>query len=1139
MEKSKDMQNYFTTIETDVKKAYEFANKAKKNSCDVDNFVDIPLTRNMAERVEGLISVVAPQIKNSGVVERIYELEKNYGKLDWRVALVIAEEVANEKFCKFKNKLEAIEVGIRVGIAYVTIGIVASPLEGFVKLELKKRRDNENYFCVYYSGPIRSAGGTAASVSVLIADYLRKRLGYKEYDITEDEIKRMLTEIQDYHDRVTNLQYFPSEEELEFVLKHLPIQIDGDPSEEIEVSNYKDLPRINTNKLRNGPCLVLAEGICQKAPKLWKQILKWGGDFGLEHWFFLEEFIKIQKELKAQGERREEKKPIFGIEPDYTYIKDLVGGRPVLTYPLRKGGFRLRYGRCRNTGLSSTAINPITTIALNNYIAIGTQLKIERPSKGTALSICDSIEGPVVKLKNGDVIFLDNVDEATKYANDIAEILFLGDILISYGDFLNRAHSLVPVGYCEEWWCQEAKQKDKNFVMKNYSFDEALAISKKLGIPLHPKYTFHWADISKEELTTLFRWFNKGVIKDNTITLPLIENSKRTLELLGIPHKIRDSITIEGDWAKALLLIDFKKFNPNTVQGDPLSIVNSLSDVEVRDKSGTYIGARMGRPEKAKMRKMKGSPHGLFPVGDEGGRLRDFNSALDIGKIGADFPLYFCEGCNHETIYPICENCNKATKKVYYCKSCKRLLENGVCEEHGSGITYDFKEIDIRHYFKRAMEKLNLQEIPPLIKGVRGTSNSEHIPEHLIKGILRALHNLYVNKDGTVRYDMTELPITCFKPKEIGTSIEKLNELGYKEDVYGKKLDREDQLLELKPQDVILPSCDVSLDEGADIALYRVASFIDDLLVKYYNRERFYNLKNKKDLVGHYVVSLAPHISAGIIGRIIGFSKTQAFYAHPLFHSACRRDADGDELCAVLLMDVLLNFSRKYLPQHRGAVQDAPLVITSTIIASEVDDMVFDMDTAFEYPLELYEAAMKYKQPGEVRVEKVRDRLEKETQYEGYGFTHNTSDINGGVRCSAYKSLPTMDEKVFGQMSLAEKIRAVDDADVARLVVERHFIRDIQGNLRKFSTQEFRCVKCNEKFRRPPLIGQCTKCGSKLLFTVSEGSVIKYLEQSINLSKRYKLSPFLRQVLDLTKRRIESVFGIDKEKQEGLGKWFG
>ena len=87
--------------------------------------------------------------------------------------------------------------------------------------------------------------------------------------------------------------------------------------------------------------------------------------------------------------------------------------------------------------------------------------------------------------------------------------------------------------------------------------------------------------------------------------------------------------------------------------------------------------------------------------------------------------------------------------------------------------------------------------------------------------------------------------------------------------------------------------------------------------------------------------------------------------------------------------------------------------------------------------------------------------------------------------------------------------------------------------------QQFRCVVCNEKYRRPPLAGKCLKCDGKLLFTIAEGSVVKYLESSLNLAKKYKLPAYLQQTLELTKQRIESVFGKDKDRQEGLVKWFG
>ena len=306
----------------------------------------------------------------------------------------------------------------------------------------------------------------------------------------------------------------------------------------------------------------------------------------------------------------------------------------------------------------------------------------------------------------------------------------------------------------------------------------------------------------------------------------------------------------------------------------------------------------------------------------------------------------------------------------------------------------------------------------------------------------------------------------------------------------------------------------------------------------YYRVDGFYNLKSKNDLVGHLILAIAPHISAGTVCRVIGFSKTQGFYAHPLMHCAVRRDCDGDEVAIILLMDSLLNFSRKYLPSHRGARQDTPLVLTPFLIPSEVDDMVFNMDVVKEYPLELYEAAEQYKYPWDVKIERVRDRLGKDNEDNGYMFTHNTSDLNLGVRFSAYKLLPTMEEKVLGQMELSQKIRAADEDDVARLVVDRHFLRDIKGNLRKFSQQEFRCVSCNTKYRRPPLIGNCLKCGGKIIFTVSEGSIIKYLEPSLSLAEKFNLSPYLQQTLELTKMMIESIFGREKEKQEGLGKWF-
>ena len=77
-----------------------------------------------------------------------------------------------------------------------------------------------------------------------------------------------------------------------------------------------------------------------------------------------------------------------------------------------------------------------------------------------------------------------------------------------------------------------------------------------------------------------------------------------------------------------------------------------------------------------------------------------------------------------------------------------------------------------------------------------------------------------------------------------------------------------------------------------------------------------------------------------------------------------------------------------------------------------------------------------------------------------------------------------------------------------------------------------------ESLRRPPLKGVCPKCNGKIIFTVNEGGIKKYLEPAIEIVDKYNPSDYLKQNLELTKRQIESIFGKELEKQEALGKWF-
>jgi DNA polymerase II large subunit len=889
-----ETEAYFESLGKEIKKNYKVAELARKKGLDPEDHVEAPLALTMAAKVIRLIATVYPQLDNEEIINRVLELEKKYGALEWSVAFQIAEEIAEEKYCKFNAQLEAMDAGIRVGFAYITLGVVSSPIEGYTELKTGKTQIGETYLKAYFSGPIRAAGTTASCGVVMLIDYIRQVFGYAKYDPTEEECKRTVTELYDFHDRVSNLQYLPTEEEVYFLAKNLPIQITGDPTEKREVSNYKNLGRIETDFIRGGFCLILGEGLAQKLQKALRLLKKvQEGGFKVNDWEWVDEYVKLH-------EKREKGK----TDESPTYIKDLVAGRPVFGHPRK--GFRLRYGRSRVAGFSAASAHPATMAVTDDFMAIGTQLKIEKPTKGCAVTPCNFIDGPIVKFKNGGVKKLEDYEETKKLYNEIEEIIYLGDMLFPLGDVINRNAKLIKPGYVEEWWnleLEKAKGKVSDFF--DVGLEEAKKISEKYKIPLHPKYIYYWTQVLYEDFLGFIDWLQHSRVDNGKLLFPYnpsekerFKVGKRALELLGIPHSVGvENVILEKEETEALFVnlglenkkeeihfnFDFKNYSSKIEEKEGevvLEIVNKLSKFEIKDKAGDFVGSRMGRPEKAKLRKLTGSPNVLFPVGSEGGRLRSVNEAIETGSVRADFPFNYCEDCKKETIYNICESCNKKTIKKHYCRMCKKEIKEEKCESHNMGNDFKTTRIDMKHYFEKAKERMGMlrHEIPVLIKGVRGTSSEHHDLENLGKGILRAKHNLCVNKDGTVRYDMTELPLTHFKPKEIEVSVEKLRELGYTKDFKGKPLESEDQILELKPHDILLPCNSLSGDERADEVFINTSKFIDELLEKFYNLPKFYNIEKREDLVGQLGVTMAPHNCAGVICRIIGFTKAQGLF---------------------------------------------------------------------------------------------------------------------------------------------------------------------------------------------------------------------------------------------------------------------
>lgn len=1103
---------YFQELEKEVKRTYAVAEEARRKGLDPEPRLEIPPAKDLAERVEGL---VGPE----GIAKRIRELTSKYSKEE--AAIQIAREIVEQET---SNVEAALEQALRTSLAILTEGIVAAPLEGIVKAKVKKNPDGSKYLAIYFAGPIRSAGGSAQALAVLTGDYIRRSVGLQRYKPTDEEIERFVEEVDLYNTEASRLQYLPNPREIREAIGNIPIEVTGESTDQVEVSGYRDLPRIETNQVRGGAILAVAEGVLQKAPKILKYVEK----FELEGWEWLSKLATSK--VKSEEEKVE-------IKPNFKYIKDLVAGRPVISHPSEKGGLRLRYGRARNSGLASASLHPATMVLLDDFIAVGTQIKTERPGKGSAITPCDSIDGPVVKLVDDAVVRIESEERARELKESIKEILFLGDILINYGDFLENNHVLMPSGYVEEWWVQELEKatKDKYIAFldpkKKPTQEEALRISEELGIPLHPRYTYFYHDVGKEDLRELATWLCKGEVSE--VLKVKRSREKRVLELLGVPHRVAGEEVIIEEYKPLLRVLGIEDlklegfYRAYEKAEDTIELVNSFG-ITVREKAPTYIGARMGRPEKAKERRMQPPVNILFPVGQHGGRTRDIKKAAQVGSISVEVARRECPNCGAITFKTLCE-CGTLTQLRRVCTSCGREVEGEVCRGCGRPANfYEERRIEIKELLASAVDKVGNTYSD--LKGVIGMSSAYKIPEPLEKGILRSKHGVYVFKDGTVRFDATDVPLTHFKPREIGVSVEKLKELGYDRDYNGMPLEEEDQVVELECQDIILS------EAGAEYLL-RASKFVDELLVKVYDLKPFYNAETKEDLLGHLVIGLAPHTSAAILGRIIGFTKANVGYAHPYFHAAKRRNADGDEDAVILLLDALINFSRFYLPSTRGGKMDAPLVLTIKLDPREIDDEAHNVDVVERYPLEFYEATLRYAKPQELEdvIETVSKRIGKPEQYHGFRFTHDTGDIAAGPKMSSYKTLGTMLEKVQHQLGLARKIRAVDERDVAQRVIESHFLPDLAGNLKAFSKQTIRCVSCNAKYRRVPLTGKCRKCGGgKLILTVSKGSVEKYLQVTKGLIDEYQLDDYLRQRIQIIEMSISSVFDSDAAKQVSL-----
>ena len=1096
-------QKYYAQLSDTTSRTFEKAADAKATLADSSGIVEPKIAYDLADRVAKMHDI--------DIAKPLRDLLNNNGKE--LSALKMAREIAQGRYLPPDSTLEErLDLSIRVGLAIVTEGVTIAPLQGINEVVIKKNKNGTQYLSVSIAGPMRSAGGTESAVTILIADHVRKIAGLDRYQANcfDDETGRFVEELRIYERDAGNFQFHVLDEDIIYVISHLPVEIDGVDTDPLEVVNHRTMYRIKTNRVRGGALRVLNDGIIGRAKKLLKRI----DLYKLDGWEWLNDLkgaVQTGNEEDAASKR----------------MREVITGRSVLSTPGRLGGFRLRYGRACNTGFTAIGFHPVIAEILDHTIAVGTQVKIDMPGKGATVAFVDSIETPTVMLRGGDVVRIRDVAHGVSLKPQIERILHLGDVLVSFGDFLESNAQLVPSGYVEEYWLQDlalaaGQSKAAQHRLQPPTLEQALHLCDKYDVPLYPRYLHYWDMISIDDLKPLLKGRTTG---DKTMYPPEVKN---TLETLAVPHRVIDGqIVLQG--AESQIFQRLLLSGPFEINAQ-ISVIDNIaknSGVILRPKFSTSIGVRVGRPEKAAPRKLKPPIHTLFPVGDKGGIMRNILDASHAASFYTNILNRACQKCQAPSIAIRCLRCNQKTHVTRTCPSCRQQTQESKCGRCNRNTSaHSYHTIPLKEMLFEAQRRTGYRAQDPF-KGVRELISQDRVPEPLEKGLLRQSYGLTAFKDGTTRYDATNSPLTHFKPAWISTTPDDLRKLGYTHDADDRPLTDPQQTVELMMQDVIIP-----FDCGR--YMVNVCRYIDAELNKLYGKPAFYNVKSTNDLLGHLIVGLAPHTSVGVVGRIIGYTKTHVCFGTPNWHSAKRRDADGDADSVMLLMDALLNFSRHFLSDKIGGLMDAPLLVQPLVVPHESQPQAHNIEVVKHLPLDFFRDTLQSKKAASVEsVETVKNRLDSASQFSGYHYTHPTSSLVTSKSRSSYPTSNSILDKLDIQIHNANLIDAVDTVEIVSNVLSTHLVPDIMGNLGAYAKQSFRCTACMRRYRRPPLTKKCM-CGNKLTQTISRSSVEKYLQMAKRMTRKYDVGKYQKDRIAALAGEVDMVFGKSAGDQQLL-----
>ena len=301
--------------------------------------------------------------------------------------------------------------------------------------------------------------------------------------------------------------------------------------------------------------------------------------------------------------------------------------------------------------------------------------------------------------------------------------------------------------------------------------------------------------------------------------------------------------------------------------------------------------------------------------------------------------------------------------------------------------------------------------------------------------------------------------------------------------------------------------------------LFTQSKFIDNELVFLYNLPPYYRFKSSRSVIGVLILGLSPISQVGIVGRVIGYSKNNLLFAHPLWHQLKSRRCNGANDSITLLLDVFLNFSNEFVPASYGGALDIPVIIN--LIDRWEDLHAYSRYTTVALNSVFYQALGKEE---EALILNYETSL-LDSPLRNFHISKSISEYPRRKEFQETKII-TRIERVLDSL---KNIRGVEEGKFVDNILINDFLKKITNSMIRFFQQPVRCKVCKNTFRRVPLIDRCPICHKKTLeLTLSKGWVLRYFQIISQLSEEYEanLSEFTKSWIRYIEYNKKVLFDI-------------